>query len=115
MSDAQAALIWCPFPDEESAAVTCGALLDEGLIACANIMPAMRSLALWRGERSDCREAGALLKTSPAMLARTVERLAALHPYEEPAVIGWQADASTPATEAWLAGVTKKTLIGGGS
>ena len=34
------ALIWCPFPDEESAARVATALLDEKLIACAPQLPA---------------------------------------------------------------------------
>ena len=51
MSGAVAALVWCPFPDEASAAATAERLLDEGLIACANLLPAVRSLYRWRGQR----------------------------------------------------------------
>ena len=51
-----AALIWCPFPDEESAAAAASTLLGEGLIVCANLLPAMRSLYVWQGERNDARE-----------------------------------------------------------
>ena len=36
------ALIWSPFADEASAAVAASQLLDEGLVACANILPPMR-------------------------------------------------------------------------
>ena len=46
-----AALVWCPFPDEDEAAALAGRLLDEGLIVCANLLPAMRSLYRWNGER----------------------------------------------------------------
>ena len=38
----EAALIWCPFPDEDSAAAAASTLLGEGLIACANLLPAIR-------------------------------------------------------------------------
>jgi periplasmic divalent cation tolerance protein len=99
------ALIWCPFPDEAAAERVAEALLTERLVACANILPAMRSLYVWRGERAEARETGVLFKTDAALLARAVERLAALHPYDEPAVIGWPAAEAPAATRAWLAGL----------
>lgn len=41
---AEGFLVWCPFPDEDEARQAAGALLDEGLIACANIVPGLVSL-----------------------------------------------------------------------
>jgi periplasmic divalent cation tolerance protein len=96
-----AALIWCPFASEEDAARSAAQLLDEGLIACANLLP-VRSLFVWRGERWDARECAALMKTDAALLDRAVARLAAIHPYETPAIAGWRADAVPPTTAAWL-------------
>ena len=101
----EAALIWCPFPDEDAAARVSKALLDEGLIACANLLPAMRSLYQWRGERGVERECGALLKTRGDKLNVALARLVELHPYETPAAVGWRCDASAPATLDWLAGL----------
>ena len=98
----EAALIWCPFPDEESAAAVASALLDEGLIACANLLPAMRSLYVWKGERGDAREVGALLKTRADRLEAALARLVELHPYDTPAAVAWQSDAAAPATLEWL-------------
>jgi periplasmic divalent cation tolerance protein len=97
-----AALIWSPFESEEAAAKAASQLLDEGLIACANILPGMRSLYRWQGERGEARECGALFKTEAGLLDRAVARLAAIHPYETPAIAGWRADATAPATAAWL-------------
>lgn len=96
------ALIWCPFADEESAAQAASTLLDEGLIACANIVPTIRALYRWNGERGEATECGALLKTDAALLGRACKRLEAIHPYDTPAVIGWECDATTPATAQWL-------------
>ena len=97
-----AALIWSPFESEEAAAKAASQLLDEGLIACANLVPGMRSLYIWQGERGEARECGALLKTDASLLDKAVARLAAIHPYETPAVAGWRADAVPPSTAAWL-------------
>ena len=99
---AGAALIWCPFGDGESATSVAGTLLDEGLVSCANIMPAVRSLYVWNGTRGESAEAGALFKTRAGLLAAAVARIDALHPYDQPAVLGWRCDEATPATLAWL-------------
>jgi periplasmic divalent cation tolerance protein len=96
------ALIWCPFADAESAERAAGLLLDEGLIACANILPPMRSLYCWNGDRGEGAEVGVLFKTDAALLDRAVKRLAEVHPYDTPAVLGWTVDAASPATAGWL-------------
>ena len=98
---ALAALIWCPFPDEASARAAAAALLDERLIACANLMPGMQSLFAWRGTRDEGRETGALFKTAAERLDAAMRRLAALHPYESPAITGWTVRAEE-GTLAWL-------------
>lgn len=99
------ALVWCPFPDAETAREAAKTLLDERLVACANIFPAVQSLFDWQGERGEGMETGMLLKTDAALLERAVARLAALHPYAEPAILGWRCDAATPGTAAWLGGL----------
>jgi periplasmic divalent cation tolerance protein len=98
-----AALVWCPFPDEAEAATVAAEVLDEGLAVCVNLIPMMRSLYRWNGERGEARECGALFKTDASLLAGLVTRIEALHPYEAPAVTGWEADRCGDATAAWLA------------
>lgn len=99
------ALVWCPFPDAASAEAAAGVLLDEGLIACANLLPAVKSLYAWQGERQAGDEVGVLFKTNSARLDAVVARLGELHPYDEPAILGWHCDAAAPGTAAWLAGL----------
>jgi periplasmic divalent cation tolerance protein len=100
-----AALIWCPFPDRESARRIAGQLLADGLIACANILPEIESLFVWEGTAGSASEVGVLCKTTPEQLAAAIERLGALHPYETPAILGWHADAAHPLTMQWLGGL----------
>jgi periplasmic divalent cation tolerance protein len=97
-----AALIWSPFASEGQARAAANTLLDEGLIACANILPQVTSLYVWNGERGEAAEVGVLFKTTPGLLAKAVERLEAIHPYDTPAIVGWSADASGGATAEWL-------------
>ena len=49
----EAALIWCPFPDAESARVAIGTLLDERLIACGNMVPGVQSLFRWQAKEHE--------------------------------------------------------------
>ena len=107
MESAGPALIWCPFPDAATATATAKTLLDERLVACANVLPAMLSLFEWNGERGEATEAGALFKTDAALLERAITRLAEEHPYDEPAILGWRCDAATPGTLAWLGALTR--------
>lgn len=44
--------------DEEQATDLARALLTRGLIACANLLPGVRSLYLWQGEVQDEPEVG---------------------------------------------------------
>lgn len=99
------ALVWSPFPDEEAALAAIHTLLDERLIACGNVLGGMTSVFVWNGEKDTAREAGVLLKTNAALLDSAVARLAELHPYDEPAVLGWRCDAAAAGTTAWLAAI----------
>jgi len=101
------ALIWCPFADEAGAAAAAQQLLDEGLVACANILPPMRSLYTWQGERGEAVEVAVLFKTDASLLERATARLAEIHPYDTPAVLGWRVDAAPPPTAEWLAALVR--------
>ncbi|MFP4517926.1 MAG: divalent-cation tolerance protein CutA [Oceanicaulis sp.] len=99
------AILYTTWPDEESAARAAEALLDERLIACANILGTAQSMFRWRGETRREAETVVLFKTAAAQ-ARTVrDRLLALHPYEEPAIVqlGLEDAGTSPAFAAWAA------------
>lgn len=100
-----AALVWCPFPDEATARDAATSLLDDRLVACANMLSGMQSLFVWQGARAQAEETGVLFKTEAALLDRVIARLEQVHPYDEPAIVGWRCDAASPATIAWLGGL----------
>lgn len=103
MNEPRAALIWCPFPDSDSAREVASLLVEEKLIACGNIIPAVESVFRWKGAVETAQEAGLLCKTDTVRLQNAIARLEALHPYETPAIMGWPVDAAPPATLGWLA------------
>jgi periplasmic divalent cation tolerance protein len=63
------------------------ALVAERLIACANIVPGVRSIFRWQGAVSRETEVLVVLKTTAAALEDVRRRLVELHPYEVPEVI----------------------------
>ena len=96
------ALIWCPFADAASAEAAAQQLLDERLVACANILPPMRSLYTWQGARGETTEVAVLFKTDASALELATARLAEIHPYDSPAVLGWRTDTAAKPTAEWL-------------
>ena len=74
-------------PDAEAAARIGRALVEEGLAACANLVPGVRSIYRWQGAVHDDPEVLLILKTRAALSAALAERVRALHPYELPEVI----------------------------
>jgi len=99
------ALIYTVFDSRDGARGAASRLLDERLIACANVIGEVEALFEWDGERGEVREIGVLMKTHADCLDRAVARLEELHPYDTPAILGWKADASGKATSSWLAGL----------
>lgn len=99
------ALIWTTVPDENSAREIVNSLLDERLIACANIFGEHLAMFVWDGAQHEARETGMLLKLDAAGLEAAIARLQALHPYEMPVIVGWHGDAAARPTLDWLASV----------
>ncbi|OGS55173.1 MAG: divalent cation transporter [Erythrobacter sp. RIFCSPHIGHO2_12_FULL_63_10] len=97
------ALIYCPFPDRDAARDVAATLIEERLIACANILGPIESLYVWEGVRGEAEEIAVLFKTDASALDNAIARLGVLHPYDTPAIIGWRCDATHPATAHWLA------------
>ena len=77
-------------------------MVEENLVACANILPQIASVFRWEGIVTEAEEAGVLFKTSGELLDRAVGRLAQLHPYDTPAVLGWRTDTAARQTSEWL-------------
>lgn len=72
-------------PDEAERIAT--ALVEDGLAACVNIVPACRSVYRWRGEMVKDEEAVMFAKTRRDKFEQVVRKVSALHSYEVPEVI----------------------------
>jgi len=74
-------------PDGDVAARIARALVDERLVACANVVANVRSIYRWQGNVEDATEVMLVLKTRADRVEALAARLAALHPYDVPELV----------------------------
>lgn len=74
-------------PDAGEGERIAGRLLEEGLIACANIVPRVVSLYRWEGELRRDEEVLVIMKTTASRASQLVARTEELHPYDVPEVL----------------------------
>lgn len=82
-------------------------LVEEGTIACGNIVGPVRSIYRWQGDTCDEEEVLLVMESGPDT-TRVQERLAEIHPYEVPKIIGLSPTAVTQAYAAWVEAETKR-------
>jgi periplasmic divalent cation tolerance protein len=102
-----ALLVFTTLPSADKAAELAKALVDERLAACANLLPAIRSIYRWQGKLQDENEVLVLLKTRAEHLERLKLRILELHPYEVPEVLAVPVEAGYQPYLDWIAGETK--------
>lgn len=78
------------------------ALVEEGLAACINIVPMVKSVYRWKGEIESAAESLLLIKLASGAYEKTERRIVELHPYELPEVIGVPIVAGLQPYLAWL-------------
>jgi periplasmic divalent cation tolerance protein len=98
----EALIVFSTFASEDEAARVTRTLVEERLIACANLLPGARSIYRWQGKLEDTREVVALMKTRkqdwPALMARLHE----LHAYDTPECVAVRIAAGAPRYMEWL-------------
>jgi len=99
-----AIVVLSTFGNPDQAAGVARTLVGEGLAACVNIVPAVRSIYRWKGELCDDAETLAVIKTTTERRDALVARLVALHPYELPEAIVLPVDGGHAPYLDWLAG-----------
>ena len=99
-NDYQIVLTTCPNP--EIADEIAKALVGEGLAACVNILPPMRSVYTWRGTMETATEHLLLIKSQTRRYPAIQDRIHALHPYELPEIIAVPVTRGLPEYLAWL-------------
>ena len=107
MTDVRVVLVTAP--DEDTAARLARALLEEQLIACANLVPRVRSLYRWEGAMQEDAEVLMILKTTETRLAELETHVLEAHPYDTPEFVAWPI---TTGSQRYLDWVTANTATG---
>lgn len=83
-------LFYITYPDEATAQRIADRLIEDGLIACANIFP-MQSAYAWQGAIVREGEWVAIFKTRKELETQVEIAVRMLHPYEVPCIMRFEA------------------------
>ncbi len=82
-------LTLCTCPDESVAFSLAETLVEEGLAACVNLLPGVRSLYYWQGKLQHDTEVILLIKSAASGFPDLAARLSELHPYDLPEIMAF--------------------------
>ncbi len=103
-------LVYTTFPDVDIALTIGEELVRDGLIACINVLPGMRSVYAWKGAIEQGQEAVGILKTRKGLQEKVHRVLKERHPYETPVVLFIEPTGGDAATLKWLFAETASGL-----
>ena len=81
-------------------------LVGDGLAACGNIIPEVRSIYTWEGKVEDGSEALVVLHTRKGLLQQIIERTNQEHPDDTPQILAVPVNEANPGYREWLLDVT---------
>ena len=89
-------------PDADVARRISDVLIEERLIACANIHAAIESTYHWKGNIERETEVPLIVKTRKELFGVVAEKIQTLHPYETPSIICIEVDQVNPDYLDWI-------------
>lgn len=97
-------LIYTTWPDRQSADKAINSLLEQRLIACANILGTSQSVYRWEGQVTQDEELCILFKTPVEKAEQVRDQIERIHPYETPCILTLPADKvlSSQGFQDWL-------------
>jgi len=90
-------------PDDASAETIARTLVEEKLVACANLLAPMTSIYRWKGAVERDTERQLVMKTTRDRVDALRKRLKELHSYELPEFLVLPVDAGSDAYLQWVA------------
>ncbi|MBI5043505.1 MAG: divalent-cation tolerance protein CutA [Nitrospirae bacterium] len=82
-------------------------LVEEKLIACANIIPQVESIFYWQDKVCNEKEALMIIKTRKKLIDKIIKRVKSLHSYTVPEVIALPIIKGSKDYIKWVKEVTK--------
>ena len=96
-------LIYITAADAEEARKIGRLLVEERLVACANVLGRIDSIYRWEGAIQEDAEVALIAKTTASLVSRVVERVSAVHSYSCPCVVALPIADGNPAFLNWIA------------
>ena len=106
----ETALVYSTCPDQATAEQIGGYLVEHGLAACVNILPAMTSLYRWQGRVETAGEVVVLIKTRSSLVDDVFAAVKTRHPYDTPALLVLNVSDVERAFGAWIVAETSPRL-----
>jgi periplasmic divalent cation tolerance protein len=95
-------LIYVTASNAEEAKEIGRALVEERLVACANVLPSMIPIFWWEGRVQEGAEAVLLAKTRKDLTERVIAFVEEQHSYDTPAILALPIEAGHPPFLAWI-------------
>jgi periplasmic divalent cation tolerance protein len=102
-------VVFVTAPSKEAGERIAKALLEQRLIACANLMAPVRSFYTWHGETKADEEVFMIMKTRADLFqSELIPAIQALHPYDVPEIIALPIVMGADSYLNWMDVVTSK-------
>lgn len=95
-------LIYVTAPDRQAALAIARSLLEDRLIACANVIDGATSLYWWDGAVEEAEEALMIGKTTSRRMPEVIAKIKELHAYSCPCVVALPIVAGNPDFLKWI-------------
>ncbi len=95
-------LLYATFANKEEALSIAHKLLEEKLIACANVLDGGASIYRWQGEVQQASEVIMFAKTTQGKAEKAAKRIKELHSYDLPCVLILPVESGLPEFMEWV-------------
>ena len=100
-------VVTCTFPGDEIAWRISRTAVENGLAACATLIPEAKSIYRWKGQIETANETAVTFKTTQDRLTALRTFVLKEHPYEVPELIAWPVSDGSPEYLAWVEASTR--------
>ena len=100
--------VFCTVPDDSAAVKISERLVGEGLVACVNILPGVKSVYKWKGEVCRSGELLLIMKSRSEIFDKIKKEITGLHPYEVPEIISVDISDGNEPYLRWIDEYTEK-------
>ena len=107
MDKKTAIIIFITASSEEEAKKIATALVEERLVACANIIPKIISIYWWENKVCQGDEVMLFAKSTQPLFSTIKDRVKSLHSYKVPEIISFPISEGLPEYLNWIEDVTK--------